>query len=421
MAKIRRRRNRSKKEIIRHMAMERAIRAAGVANGRIELIQSLIPIGLEAVNEELQAEVTRLTGGSEYERTGSGRSRWGSNPGSVCLGGQKVVVEVPRVRDMRRGREVPLEAYQALQKGAGFDEHVFRQLINGMSAGRYEEAAELVPETFGVSKSSVSRRFKRATEQKLRELRERDLSQFDIVAMFIDGKHLSETDMVIAQGITLDGKKVLLGFIETSTENASVCKDFVKGLVGRGLGIEQEILCVIDGAPGIGKALKDVLGDKAIIQRCQWHKRENVLSYLPKMLQEKFRMKLQAAYEQPTYEKAKARLMTIRKELQLVNESAVASLDEGLEETLTLHRLGLFKELGKSFKTTNCIENVNRGIQRCTGRVCRWQNSNQRQRWLASALLELEPKLRRVDGYKFLQLLRERMEKRTEIKLRKAA
>ena len=195
----------------------------------------------------------------------------------------------------------------------------------------------------------------------------------------------------------------------------------VKGLVGRGLGIEQEILCVIDGAPGIGKALKDVLGDKAIIQRCQWHKRENVLSYLPKMLQEKFRMKLQAAYEQPTYEKAKARLMTIRKELQLVNESAVASLDEGLEETLTLHRLGLFKELGKSFKTTNCIENVNRGIQRCTGRVCRWQNSNQRQRWLASALLELEPKLRRVDGYKFLQLLRERMEKRTEIKLRKAA
>ena len=170
MAKVRRRRNRSKKEIIRHMAMERAIRTAGLVNGRIELIQSLIPIGLEAVNEELQAEVARVVGGAEYERTGSGLSRWGSNPGSVCLGGQKVMVEVPRVRDLQRGREVPLKTYQELRKGARFDEHVFRQLINGMSAGRYEEAAELVPETFGVSKSSVSRRFKRATGQKLKSM-----------------------------------------------------------------------------------------------------------------------------------------------------------------------------------------------------------------------------------------------------------
>ena len=419
--KIGQRRKRSKKEVAHLVAVEEATRKTGPINSRVALIQQLIPIALEAVNEELQNEVIGLVGGESHERTGGDLRRWGVNPGSVCLGGQKVAVEVPRVRDVRLGREVPLETYRELRGTAHFDERVFLQMINGISAKRYEQAAELVPETFGISKSSVSRRFKGATTQKLKDLCERDLSGYDIVAMFLDGKHLAEMDLVIALGITLTGEKCLLGFIETSTENTAVCKDFINGLRGRGLKLEHEILCVIDGAKGLSKGLKDVLGDKGIIQRCQWHKRENVVSYLPKKLQDKFRMKLQAAYELPTYEKAKARLMTIRKELQLLNESAVASLDEGLEETLTLHKLGLFKELGRSFKTTNCIENVNRGIQRCVGRVCRWRNSNQRQRWLASTLLELEPRLNRVSGYKFLPLLRERMGQRTEVRSKNAA
>lgn len=415
MVKIKQSRKLSKRGVKRVMLAEGALREAGELNGRLELIQQLIPLGLEAVNQELQAEVTRLVGGAKHQRTGREPSRWGSNPGSVVLGGQKVAIEVPRVREM--GQEVPLESYRQLRQSGGFDERVFSQLINGLSAKRYEQVSELVPETFGIKKSSVSRRFKNATEKRLRELCERDLSEYDIVAVFIDGKHLGEADIVIALGITIEGDKIPLGFIETSTENSTVCKDFINNLVERGLKVEQEILFIIDGAKGLYKGIRAVLGKKALVQRCQWHKRENVLSYLPKNLQGKFRNKLQSAYEQPTYEKAKAKLMTIRKELKLINESAAASLDEGLEETLTLHKLGVFKQLGKSFKTTNCIENLNRQIQSYTRRVCRWQNSDQRRRWIASTLLEIEPGLNKVAGYKSLAVLREKMsQQHTELK-----
>jgi transposase-like protein len=146
-----------------------------------------------------------------------------------------------------------------------------------------------------------------------------------------------------------------------------------------------------------------------VTQRCQWHKRENVVSYLDKASQEAFRRKLQAAYELPTYDKAKARLESIKRELKLINESAVTSLEEGFEETLTLHRLGLFEKLGQSFKTTNCVENVNKQLASKTDRVDRWQNSNQRQRWVATALLVIEPGLRKVRGYKYLTDLRSAM------------
>lgn len=194
----------------------------GLFNGRIELIQQLIPLGLEAVNEVLQLEVKRLVGGDSHERVGTPIRRWGSNPGSVVLGGQKVGMRVPRVRDEIRGEEIPLDSYRQFRREDRFDERVFLQLINGLSAGRYGQAAELVTESFGVSKSSVSRRFKKATERRLRELYERDLSQYDIVAIFIDGKSLSGTDMIIALGITMSGEKIILGLIETTTENGNV-------------------------------------------------------------------------------------------------------------------------------------------------------------------------------------------------------
>jgi transposase-like protein len=236
--KIEQRRKRSKKEVARLVAVEEATRKAGPINGRVAMIQQLIPIALEAVNEELQNEVIGLVGGESHERTGGDCRRWGVNPGAVCLGGQKVAIDVPRVRDVRLGREVPLETYRELRGTARFDERVFLQMINGISAKRYEQAAELVPETFGISKSSVSRRFKGATTQKLKDLCERDLSGYDIVAMFLDGKHLAEMDLVIALGVTLTGEKSLLGFIETSTENTAVCKDFINGLKGRGLKLE---------------------------------------------------------------------------------------------------------------------------------------------------------------------------------------
>jgi transposase-like protein len=394
---------------------------ASESEARYELIQMLLPLGLAAVNEQLQAEVARLTG-ERYRHDGGALRRWGSNPGSVYLGGQKVGITVPRVRDVGQKREIPLEGYHALQAPKIIDEQVYRALVNGMSSRRYEDAAEKIPETFGISKSVVSLRFKKATAARLAELLERDLSKEDIVAIFMDGKHLAETDMVLALGITLSGEKITLGFVETSTENATVCKEFLHGLIARGLSTENEILFIIDGALGLSKGIRKVFGGKAVIQRCQWHKRENVLSYLNDEQVQIFRKKLQAAYEQPTYQKAKARLLLIRKELSLINQSAVASLDEGLEETLTLHRLGLIGKLGRSFKTTNCIEALNRQIGIRTDRVSYWKNSEQRQRWVAMAVLEIEPSLRRVAGAAWLPLLRAKMKKTSSsLQLREAA
>ena len=360
---------------------------------RLSMIQMLIPLGLKAVEAELRAEVEKLAG-RRHSRGGE-MDRWGSNAGSVYLGDQKVTVRVPRVRNTVTNREVPLERYERLQSPQLIDDMALSRVINGISQDKYERAVMEVPETFGIKKTSVCRRFIRASGKRLREFLERDLSGHDCVAIFMDGKTFAENQIVIALGVTMGGEKILLGFIETSTENHVACRDFLNGLKDRGLKMDDEILFVIDGGKGLYKGIKEVMGDKALVQRCQWHKRENVVKYLAEERKSHFRRRLQAAYEQLTYEKAKKRLEAIKRELRLINQSAVTSLEEGLEETLTLHRLGLFAKIGTSFKTTNCIENVNKQLALYTDRVNYWQNSNQRQRWVGTALLEIEPRLNR--------------------------
>jgi len=357
-------RSKSKERVLR---CEELRRVWSEEASRIAMIQMLIPLGLKAVEEELQGEVTRLVG-KRYSRGGSVK-RWGYNPGGVFLGDQKCSVSVPRVRDLREDEEVSLKSYQAFQNPQRMDEMVMARVLNGLSTGKYEKAAQAVPETFGIKKSSVSRKFIRATARKLEELLNRRLKEKDIIAIFIDGKSFAGAGMIIALGVTLEGEKMVLGFIESSTENYKVCRDFIQQLMDRGLSTEDEILFIIDGSKGLSKGIREVLGEKALIQRCQWHKRENVVSYLSQEKQNQFRRKLQAAYEQPSYEETKKHLEAVKRELKLINESAVKSLEEGLEETLTLHRLGMFQKLGKSFKTTNCIETLNHQLGIYTDRV----------------------------------------------------
>ena len=372
---------------------------------RLAAIQMIIPAVMVQALGEMQAEFASLVG-KRYER-GKRYGAWGSNRGSIYLGDQKVAVTVPRARNRRSDEEVPLRTYQRLQSPTVIDELALNRVINGVSCGKYERAALSVPQTFGISRDSVSRRFKRSSAKKLAEMNERDLSGHDIVAMFLDGKHFgTDHEIVIALGITIDGEKIVLGMVETSTENYTVCRDFMNRLIERGLRIDEPILCIIDGGKGLRKGVDQVFGDKAIVGRCQWHKRENVLQYLPKGQQDEFRRKLQNAYEQPSYEAAKKSLERIRRELGLINASAVNSLDEGFEETLILQRLGMAEKLGTSFRTTNCIENVNAQLAIYTDRVSYWKNSEQRQRWVATSLIEIEPRLRKVRGHQHLRELR---------------
>lgn len=389
---------------------------------QVELIQALIPLGLEAVHDVLQQEVTALAGRRYARQEGQvGYARWGAQRGSVYLADQKVGLRVPRVRDLRAGQEVRLASYQALRQPRRAEEAALRKVLKGLSCREYEGCVESVAETFGLSGSSISRRFKRASARKLAELSERDLSGYDWVALFLDGKRFGDDEMVIALGVTLAGEKVVLGFVQTATENEGVCSGFLRGLVERGLKWEQGLLCVIDGAKGLRKAVDKVFGDRAAVQRCQWHKRENVVRYLPAGQQAVFRGKLQAAYERPTYTGAKKALQRVRGELAQINASAVSSLEEGLEETLTLHRLGVFGELGRSFKTTNCLENLNALVGRRTDKVDRWRNAEQKHRWLATALLDLEPRLRKVCGHRQLVRLRAALQAHLKAELERVA
>jgi len=173
---------------------------------------------------------------------------------------------------------------------------------------------------------------------------------------------------------------------------------------------------VVDGSKGLHAGLRKAFKGRVLIQRCQWHKRENVLSYLSKVDQKYWRGRLQRAYERPTYEEAQRALLKIRNELEQINESAVRSLDEGLEETLTLHRLGMFPLVGRSLKTTNILESVDAQAEERCGRVDHWKNSNQKHRWLAAALLDVEPRLRRLSGYRHLPALREAIRNDLKIK-----
>lgn len=385
-------------------------------NTKIEMIQALIPIGLMAVSEQLEEEVVRLAG-KRYSRSGglSGHYRWGSQPTSIYLSDQKIRIGATRVRNSLKNEEVPLETCQALKRPRQADEGLLRRILLGLSCRSYESCAEAIPEAFGLSSSTISRRFIEASSRKLKELAERDLSAYDFVALFIDGKSFADDEMIIALGVTVTGEKILLGFTQAATENERVVKSFLSGLLGRGLRIEQGILCIIDGAKGLYSAIRKVFQYQALIQRCQWHKRENVVSYLPKSQQPDWRRKLQRAYEKPTYEEAKAALNRLKPELKLINESALASLEEGLEETLTLHRLGLFTQLGISLKTTNCIESVMSLLGQYTDKVDYWQNSSQKHRWIASALLEIEPRLRRIKGYRYLPSLRLALKQRLQL------
>lgn len=377
----------------------------------VALIQALIPLGLQAVGEVLEDEVTALAG-KWYRRTGGqpGLVRWGQQQGSVYLLDQKLPITYTRVRDRIRKTEVSLPTYQALGEPRAADAGLFRKVLHGLSCRRYEACAEAVPDAFGLSASSVSRRFIRASARALLELSERRLGAEEFVVLFLDGKTFADDSMVIALGVTRQGEKKILGCIQTATENESVCAEFLRGLVTRGLRTDQGLLCVIDGAKGLRKAIQTVFGRQAVVQRCQWHKRENVVRYLPTGQQATWRRRLQQAYERPTYAEAKAALLRLRQELRTVNLSAVTSLDEGFEETLTVHRLGLFPALGRSLKTTNCLESLNAQLGQLTDKVDRWRTSDQKHRWVASALLAIEPHLRRIKGSRHLAQLQAAMQ-----------
>jgi transposase-like protein len=375
--------------------------------GSLAMIHALIPLGLRAVEDALQAEVTALAGPRYAHHDHRPEVvRWGKQSGSIYLADQKLPITVPRVRDRGAHHEVSLATYAQFQAPRAHDVGLFRRVLGGLSCREYEAAAEAVPEAFGLTRSSVSRRFIRASAGELRRLAERRLDDAEWLVLVLDGKAFAGDQLVIALGVTVTGEKRVLGLVQTASENKRVLASFLRDLGERGFPLDRPLLVVIDGAKGWRAAVRDVFGDVPV-QRCQWHKRENVVSYLTLADQPAWRRRLQAAYAHASYADAKRALQRLVRELRLVNESAAASLEEGLDETLTLHRLNVFPELGVSFKTTNLIESVMARLEARTHRVTRWRTSDQKLRWCASALWAMERQFRRVKGCKHLPLLQQ--------------
>jgi len=308
------------------------------------------------------------------------------------------------VRAVHAQTEVPLATYAQLQTPRAHDVNSFRRMLAGISTREYEAAAEAVPEAFGLSKSSVSRRFVQASAAALQQFHTRRRDDRQWLVLLLDGKTFAEDQVVIALGVTTEGEKRILGLVQTATENKRTCATFLRELIERGFAAPHGLLVVLDGAKGLRAAVRDVFGDDAVVQRCQWHKRENVLRYLTKPEQVRWRRKLRDAYAHGGYEDAKRALQRLVKELAVLNESAARSLEEGLEETLTLHRLNLPDALRRSLHTTNLIESVMAQIERKTQRVDHWRTSDQKQRWCAATLLHIEQNFRRIRGMAQLPL-----------------
>ncbi len=392
-------------------------------NTKISVIQDLIPLGLKAVAEELKKEVERLAG-VKHSRSGN-NARWGRQDGSVYLRDQKFPLKIPRIRNVYLNQEVPLETYRRLQTPFDDDTGALKRLLHGLSTHKYEESSSLAAEAFGISPSNLSKRFKRCSADKLKELQERSLKRYDIVAVFIDAKRYADDGLMVSVGVTMDGHKVTLGVEQSHNENARAIEQWFDKLIERGLRFEDGILFIIDGSKGIRKAIERKFSYYALIQRCRWHKRENVVAYLDNSQQVLFRRRLQQAYEKTTYKEARAALDALHNELETVNVSAANSLAEGLEETLTIHHLGLSPEIAKSLSTTNCMESVMSQMGQYTDKVDRWRNSNQILRWTATSLMDVEPRLHKIRGYRYLSVLRfklreivrQRLQKESEAKI----
>lgn len=358
------------------------------------------------LNDEISEKI-----GAKYKHDKKEKSlyRWGTNPGSVRIGQERVKISVPRLRDEQSKSEVVLESYQKLKETEPDEEQLLKGVMHGISMNDYHDVVRQFEDSYGLSRSTVSNMFIEQSARRVEEFFNRDLSIYKFIGLFIDGKYLAKEQIVIALGITEEGNKIPLGFVQTTTENSISIKSMLSNLIERGFNYEEGILCVIDGSKGIHKAVEETFGDHAVIKRCAWHKRENMLSYLPEGRKDEFKKKYDKAYAMSDFAEAQNAFIDLSNEPDKVNISASRSILEGLDELLTLHRLNLIEGFGKSFSTTNIIENLNSQLVKYIGKVKYWKNSGQRYRWVASALIEVEPRFKKVTNYINLHVLKEKV------------
>jgi len=371
-----------------------------VVDVRADLRELMVQSGSQVLAALLQEDLAGLCG-PRYARKDEGQARrWGKDRGELVLGGRKINVDKPRAR--LNDREFELPTYVQFQSEDPLSERMLEQMLIGVSTRKYSRSLEPVPEELtasSTSKSEVSRRFVKMTEAQVEEALTKPLDKVEWAAVMVDGISYAEHIIVVALGIDASGKKHLLGVREGSTENATLCKEMLSELVGRGLPADRSLLVVIDGGKGIRKAVTQVFGRYALVQRCQVHKTRNVVEQLPEGKRAQVRAALAQAYGAGTAESGLTQLKNLARTLKPMHPGAAASLEEGLEEMLTLNRLGIGGLLAKTLRSTNPIENLNGTLRHVSKRVKRWSSGRMALRWAVAGALEAAGRFHRIKGF----------------------
>ncbi len=375
-----------------------------------------VACGLQVVGEILAADVARVCGPKGRHDADRMAYRHGTEPRQLPLGGALVQAERPRVRT-KDGAEVALPTWEVFSQRDLLEEIALGRMLAGLSTRRYRAGAEPVGEVElrGTSRSTISRRFRRATAARLAELFGRDISGLDLLAVFIDGMHVGEHLIVVALGVDPAGRKHPLGLWEGTTENAAVCRALVGNLIDRGLPADRAMLFVTDGGKAIRKVIRETWGELALHQRCRKHKLQNITSHLPESERVFIARKVRAAWADPDAALAERCLRGIARHLESAHPGAAASILEGLEETLTVTRLGLPPSLCRTFKTSNPVESMISIARDAHRNVKRWRSGEMALRWVAAGMLEAERQFRKINGYRDLHILKRALERHQEV------
>ena len=384
-----------------------------LVDARAELMELAVASGMKVLHVMLEEDRTAVCGPRYAHLSDRQAVRAGTVPSEVVFGGRKVAIQRPRVRS--HGHEVPLPTFQAVADTDPLNRRVVEQMLLGVATRQYERSLEPIGGeviTRGTSKSAVSRRFVTRTTAQLNTWRSMSLDTLDLVALMVDSVHVAEHCVVVALGIDTTGKKHALGLWHGSTENTTVCQSLLANLQSRGLRTDRSLLIILDGSTALHRAVTNLFGQAALIQRCQVHKRRNVLEHLPERQRPWVRAILNRAYARPDVATARRLLLDLARRLEDQYPSAAESVREGLDETLTVLTLGISDRLRHSLATTNAIESLLSRTRHVKRNVKRWRSGTMVVRWLAAGILEATKGFRRLQGKpempKFVAALRAR-------------
>jgi len=360
--------------------------------------------GLALMQLVMEEEVKSLAGERHQQHDGRRAHRWGTEQGYCVVDGQKVPIRRTRLRTTDH-REQRLGSYELFQRSGPLQRSVWDKMMRGLSTRNYSAVVKDFQDAYGIEKSAVSEHFIEASREKVKQMLERPLGELQLCAVVIDGTPFKDRQMIVALGIGCDGTKTVLGLREGATENTAVVSGLLSELAERGLDFSVPCLYVLDGGKALQAAVRRHAGAAAFIQRCQVHKKRNVVDHLPDEHKADVKKKLQNAYSMKEYSDAKRALERLHRELMDLNPSAARSLEEGLEETLTVHKLRVPDQLRRTLCCTNVIESAFSIVETLCRNVKRWRDGDHIERWVGSGLLVAEQQFRKVIGYRHIPLL----------------